>query len=307
MQDPGTLYEFDQSAADLLVGHTPVLVATVRGFVDAGSVTELVEERLRSHGDPVRVATFDVDQLVDYRARRPTMVFESSAWASYDEPELAVDILTDDGGLPYLLLHGPEPDVQWERFVAAVRQVVGRLDVRLTVSTHGVPMAVPHTRPLTTTVHATRPELVGDRPQWFGTVQVPASVAALLELRLGGSGHDAAGVAVHVPHYLAGSAYPQAAIAALDEIERFTGHAFDPGPLVGAAENAAQEVDRQLAEADDVAAVVRALEEQYDSVTGRPGGSGVTDDLGPLPTADELGAQFEQFLSDQRKKPPSSS
>ena len=37
----------------------------------------------------------------------------------------------------------------------------------------------------------------------FGTVQVPASWSALLELRLGESGHDALGFAVHVPHYLA--------------------------------------------------------------------------------------------------------
>ena len=41
---------------------------------------------------------------------------------------------------PFLLLHGVEPDVQWERYVAAVRQIVERFDVPLTVGVHGIPM-----------------------------------------------------------------------------------------------------------------------------------------------------------------------
>ena len=43
-------------------------------------------------------------------------------------------------------------------------------------------MPVPHTRPVGMTAHATDERLIGDRKPVFGTVQIPASLAALLEL-----------------------------------------------------------------------------------------------------------------------------
>src|SRR5262249_60406141 len=85
----------------------------------------------------------------------------------------------------------------------------------LVVGFHGIPMGVPHTRPLNVTGHGTRPELaVGSRPT-VDRLQIPGSAASLLELRLGEDGRAAAGVAVHVPHYLAQAAYPAAAVALL--------------------------------------------------------------------------------------------
>ena len=39
-------------------------------------------------------------------------------------------------------------------------ELIEQLDVRLTLSVHGIPMAVPHTRPITLAAHATDPDLV---------------------------------------------------------------------------------------------------------------------------------------------------
>jgi hypothetical protein len=183
--------------------------------------------------------------------------------------------------------------------VAAVRQIVERFDVPLTVGVHGIPMGIPHTRPLSVTAHATRPELVADHTSWFGTVQVPASASALLELRLGQSGHDAVGFAVHVPHYLAQSAFPQASQAALTNVERATGLDLQVGALTPAAEEAMSEIERQVTGSEDVAAVVHALEEQYDSFTRNIGRTSLLAGSNELPTADELGAEFERFLAQQ--------
>ena len=118
---------------------------------------------------------FDHDQLFDYRARRPTMIFAKDHWESYEAPVLAIHLLKDLDGQDFLMLSGPEPDVQWERFVGAVREVVERFAVPLVVGVHGIPMGVPHTRPLGLTAHGTRPELVQEHTSWFGTVQVPAN------------------------------------------------------------------------------------------------------------------------------------
>ncbi|HEY3436502.1 MAG TPA: PAC2 family protein [Actinotalea sp.] len=305
MLDPSEIYEVDQEVADSLAEHVgagtgPMLLHMVRGFVDAGNAGQVAAEHLTGQFPTRRLATFDVDQLLDYRSRRPTMTFDAATWSQYEEPQLVIDVVRDAENVPFLLLHGVEPDVQWERYVAAVRQIVERFDVPLTVGIHGIPMGVPHTRPLGVTAHATRSELIADNVSWFGTVQVPASASAVLEYRLGRWGHDAMGFAVHVPHYLAQSSYPRASIVALEQVQRATALELAPGGLEAAAVEATAEVDRQVEGSPEVAAVVRALEEQYDSFSRAIGRPNLLADSSDLPTADELGEEFERFLAQQQ-------
>jgi len=139
------------------------------------------------------------------------MTFEEDRWAGYERPKLAVYEVEDCAGTRFLLLTGPEPDLQWERFADAVLEMVNDFGVSLTVGLGAVPMAVPHTRPVMVTAHATRRELISGYQQWFNTVQVPGHAGALVELRLGELGHDAMGFVVHVPHYLARMEYPESA------------------------------------------------------------------------------------------------
>ncbi len=305
MLDPSEIYTVDPAVAAEVEARTvggvgPVLVHAVRGFIDAGAAGRLASEHLTEELSATRLVTFDVDQLLDYRSRRPTVTFDSTRWTDYTEPELVVDLVRDAEGVPFLLMHGIEPDVQWERFAAAVRQIVERFDVPLTVGVHGVPMGIPHTRPLSVTAHATRPELVADYMSWFGTVQVPADVGALLEVRLGQSGHDAMGFAVHVPHYLAQSPYPQASITALQHVERAAGLELRLGALDEAAHETAREIERQVHDSQEVTAVVHALEEQYDAFTRSGGRPSLLAESAELPTADEIGEEFERFLAEQQ-------
>ncbi len=304
--DPSEIYEVDAQVAERLAqlsAHLPdggpVLVHAVRGFVDAGSAGQLAAEHIHEELEHTPLVTFDADQLLDYRSRRPLMTFDATTWSHYTEPRLGIDLVTDADGVPFLLLHGVEPDVQWERFAAAVRQLVERFDVPLTVGVHGIPMGVPHTRPLSATAHATRPDLVADHTSWFGTVQVPASASALLEYRLGQSGHDAMGFAVHVPHYLAQSPFPLATQTALRNVERSTGLDLRVGALAPAVQAATEEIDRQVEASDEVAAVVHALEEQYDSFARSIGRTSLLAETAQIPTADELGDEFERFLASQ--------
>ena len=281
-----------------------VLVHSLRGFVDAGRAGALVAQHLLDMGEPVRVATFDIDQLLDYRSRRPEMTFSVNQWTSYDEPHLALDLVRDAAESPYLLLHGFEPDILWERYIAAVRGIVDRLGVSLTLGSHGIPMAVTHTRELTATIHGTDQNLLPDLPSMFGTVTVPASAQNLLEYRFGQWGLPAVNVAVHVPHYLAQSSYPQAAQRALEGLEDLSGLDLDPGALDAAAERATDEIELQLSDSEDVQALVSALENQYDAFHDARG-QGLPLE-GGLPSADEIAAEFEKFLAQERRDPPTS-
>ena len=185
----------------------PCCCTRLDGFVDAGSAVRLARTALLAGDAPV-VARFDVDQLHDYRARRPVMRFAVDHWSDYDAPELVVHLLHDQDETPYLLLAGPEPDTQWERFVAAVELLVDRLGIRLVIGLDAFPMSVPHTRPTPIIVHGSRRELFADYRAWLGQIMVPASAGHLLEYRLGAAGIDALGIAAPVPPYLSQVEYP---------------------------------------------------------------------------------------------------
>jgi proteasome assembly chaperone (PAC2) family protein len=295
VQDPQGLYEMRGQHDDL--GH-PILIQALDGFVDAGRAVRLAREHILSTLDAEVVASFDVDQLFDYRARRPEMIFDTDHWVSFAEPHLDVHVVRDASRQPFLMLSGPEPDVQWERFAAAVEQIARRLGARMIVGLDAIPMGVPHTRPSSVIAHANPPTLVADYTSWLGTVQVPASAGHLLEFRLGNAGIDSVGFAVNVPHYLAQLDYPEAAITLLDSVTRIGNLVIPAGRLTEAAVEIRTNVDEQVAASEEITAIVRALEQQYDAITSGTENSLVTDGS-RLPTADELGAEFEQYLARQ--------
>ena len=275
----------------------PMLLA-LHGFLDAGNGSVVASDHLGSHSSGPVVATFDVDVFHDYRARRPAVTFVRDHYEDYDAPRLVVRLMRDAVDQPYLLLSGPEPDTRWEGFAEAVRVVVERFDVDLVVAMGSVPMAAPHSRPLAITQHANRTELMMRRNPWLGEIRVPASAQALLELRLAEHGHDMTGYVAHVPHYLAQFDYPLAAQRLLEGVEESTGLSFDLDALKVAAEEKASEITTYLEENPEVAEIVAGLEQQYDAFArSEAAGQSLLAEDGELPSGDEIGAQFEQFLA----------
>jgi hypothetical protein len=278
----------------------PVLVHSLEGFLDAGNAAALATTHLLAQSSGRVVASFDIDAFYDYRARRPPMTFSENRYEGYETPRLVVRLDHDVLGTPYLLMHGPEPDTHWEAFAVAVRAVVEAFRVRLTVSLGAVPMAVPHTRPVMLTNHATSADLLIAENVWKGQIRVPASAQALLELRLGEWGHAAMGFVAHIPHYVAQFDYPAASATMLESVEVVTGLQWDLEALETAGAAKMAEIAAQIEDSEEVRDVVAGLEQQYDAFH-RP----ETEDADALPlaeeqdlpTGEELGAELERFLA----------
>ncbi len=273
----------------------PVLVHALSGFLDAGNARKLAVDHLLATLSHRTVASYDLDDSFDYRARRPRMVFDSDKFTSVDLPEMLLSEVTDAAGTKFLLLHGPEPDVGWQRFIRGVLALVERFDVRLTVGVNAIPWATPHTRPVGVTAHATSSDLIAGQESLGGVIEVPGHLGGMLEFELGKKGKPAIGFAVHVPHYLVGAEYPRAALTMLREVANSTGLVIPADELVTAADTADREIDTQVAENPENVEAIKMLEAQYDAVAasrtgGTPGAS--------LPSGDEIAAQLEDFLRD---------
>jgi PAC2 family len=302
MLEPAELYELTETEVPAAA---PVLIVALEGFVDAGNAARLAVGAMREGREARTLARFDVDQLIDYRSRRPPLRFDTDHWESYAAPDLDVVAVTDTADTEYLLLTGPEPDSQWERFAAAVGQLVERFGVRLVINMSAIPMAVPHTRPIGVTAHGTRPDLTEGHEAWFTTAHVPGSAVGLMEFRLGEAGLDAMGFAVHVPHYLARAEYPQAGRVLLDHVGLAAGLYLPTESITKAAERTEAEIAEQVAGSDEVRQVVEALEQQYDMVASGRAERSSMGLSGELPSADELAAEVERFLRGEDDNGPS--
>ena len=300
------MYELELPAPQLSAadGRGPVLIHALEGFSDAGHAIRLAAAQLKDTLDTELVASFAIDDLLDYRSRRPLMTFKTDHFTAYDDPRLNLYALHDSVGTPFLLLAGLEPDLRWERFITAVRLLAERLGVRQTIGLGTIPMAVPHTRPITMTAHSSNKDLITDHEPWVGEVQVPASVSNLLEYRFAQHGHEAVGFTVHVPHYLAQTDYPPAAQALLAQVARTASLDLPLNELTSAGAEVHDKINEQVESSPEVAQVVTALERQYDAFVAAQENRSLLARDEDLPSGEELGAQFERFLAQQSGDEP---
>ena len=308
-QEPGQQYQPEQTGMYELEfpapqlsspdGRGPVLIHALEGFSDAGHAIRLSAQHLKDTLDTELVASFAIDELLDYRSRRPLMTFKTDHFTAYEEPELNLYALHDRAGTPFLLLTGMEPDLKWERFIPAVRLLSERLGVRRVIGLGSIPMAVPHTRPMTLTAHSNDKELIADHQPWVGEVQVPGSASNLLEFRMAQHGHEVVGFTVHVPHYLAQTDFPAAAETLLSEVARSASLQIPTDALTRAAAEVFDKINEQVAASSEVAQVVEALERQYDAFVAAQENRSLLARDEELPSGEEIGAEFERFLAQQ--------
>jgi hypothetical protein len=106
------------------------------------------------------------------------------------------------------------------------------------------------------------------------------------------------GFVAHIPHYLAQLDFPEAAVSLLEHVERAAGIAVDLTELRDAGRARDEEIATYLSANPEVLEVVQALEQQYDAFArAEEEGSSLLAEDEPIPTGEEIGRQFEQFLA----------
>lgn len=278
----------------------PTLVIALDGYADAGHAVGGSADHLLAALEHRPIATFNVDELIDFRSRRPGVTISDSEIIDVESLELSMDVVRDSRGQSFLLLSGPEPDLRWGAFSQAVAELAQKFNVDKVIALYGVPMAVPHTRPTVVSGHSNSPELIQRVVNWDGRFQVPGSASLNLEKTLADRGHRVAGYSVQVPHYITQSPYPRAMLKLLQTVEVNAQLRFPLGTL----EADTVRIDEQLAEqteaSREIQQVVHALEEQFDQEAQRHrerNPQGILPGEENLPTGEEISAEFEQFLA----------
>jgi hypothetical protein len=290
------LFQFQPRATTVPKGLP--LVAGLTGFADAGAAVTQVNSYMFDTLDYERIGTFANDELIDYRARRPVFQFDQTALTSYEPPRLSLDLVKDELGTPFLFLSGYEPDFRWDGVSSVVLDLVEQFQVSSSTWVHAIPMPVPHTRSLGVTVSGNRLDVIDALSVWRPTTAVPGTLMHLVEYRLQEKDHPTAGFVVLVPHYLADTEFPDAAVAALQSIQSATGLIFPTDSLRESGRAFLTGITEQIDGNSELHKLVGVLEDRHDSyMEDNPLPSPLMDADGELPSAESIANELQDFLA----------
>lgn len=261
----------------------PVVIAALDGWVDAGSGATLAAGLLAEEGRPW--ATFDVDRIYDYRARRPTLGIVDGVPRDLTWPELQL-VHRRYAERDVLVLTGPEPDYRWRQLAAELAQLARALEVAEWISLGAIPAAVPHTRSVSILgTRSANGQLVSDVEAGpAGTLTVPAAFLSVVDMAIAGTGIPTVGYYAQTPHYVSGE-YPAAALGLLDVLGRHLAVRLPRGTLAEEASELRERLDAAAAADASTRAYVERLEGMVDESR--------------LPSGSELISEIERFLRDR--------
>ena len=281
-------------------GQGPTMIVAMHGYADAGQAIEASADHLKAALEGRQLASFNSDELIDYRSRRPAVTIDKDRALEIESMDLGIKVLRDNSGKTFLLLSGPEPDMRWEAFTTAVVKLVEKFNIEDTIMLYAAPMPVPHTRPTVVTAHGTSSRLTEHMLSMDSTMMVPGSAALYLEKALADKHRTVAGYTVHVPHYLAASPYPQATFQLLDSVARAARLNIPLGSIEADISRVENQLEEQVGGSDEIEGVVQQLEQQYDAYMERyrkEHPQAIMPGEEPMPTGEEISEEFQAFLA----------
>jgi proteasome assembly chaperone (PAC2) family protein len=275
---------------DLAPLHRPIMVLALRGLFDIAEVaTDAIDTLADDRVAPI-VASIDPDPFFDFTQERPQVVMDDAELRQVVWPENEFRIARFPGKAHDLvLLSGVEPHLRYGTFADAIIEVARQLQCEVVVTVGAAPEAVPHTRPSQVVGSSTNDGLVRalglSRPQYQGVT----GLVGVLQERLDRAGIPAVSLRVGVPHYLGNAKHPQSSAALLRHLEHVLGVPTGHAELTEDAMRWRSLHDEAVAEDDHASSYVAMLEHEYDRKMEAT-----------LPTGDDLAAEFEKFLREQR-------
>ena len=274
----------------------PVLVLALDGWIDAGLSAAGAAAALGDALDTITVARFSTDELLDYRARRPIARLEDGVLRGLTWPEIELRAATDAEGRELLLLVGDEPDRLWHRFVDEVATLALDFGVRLCVGLGAYPFAAPHTRPPRVACTASTPRLA-EGSFLRASLEFPGGIQAAIEQECDVRGIPALGLWAQIPHYLPTKMpFPAGSLALVEGLNLVADLHLPLGDLPRRSESTRARLDELIEQNPEHVDMLRQLEAAWD--TSEPAQQPMS--IGDIPSGDELVAELEEFLRDQR-------
>lgn len=273
----------------------PILIAAFRGWNDAGDAASFAASHLARVWSTESLASIDPEEFYDFQSVRPQVELIDGATRKITWPsnEFSAGRLP---GSPHdvMVLIGTEPNLRWKAFSQIVIEVARMHDVELVITMGALLADVPHSRPVPVTGTAADQALIDKLGLQRSRYEGPTGIVGVLHDRFAAAGIASASLWAAVPHYLAVSPNPKAALALVNKAVELIGAGAEIDDLVRATATYDERISEMVAADDDVQAYVQLLEARSDERAHEE-----QIDEHDLPSGDALAAELERFLRDR--------
>jgi proteasome assembly chaperone (PAC2) family protein len=275
----------------------PALVCAFKGWNDAADAASTALTFVGGALNAQRFATIDPEEFYDFQATRPRIKLTEGrtreiVWPAIELYEARVPRAPRD----LILLAGSEPSFRWRQFTGVIVELVEALGAQLAVTLGALLADVPHTRPVSITGLASDPSLVARLGLVSSSYEGPTGIVGILHAAFQEAALPSASLWAAVPHYIAATPNPKAALALVRKLEGLVGVAVDASELEGAAADYERQVNLAVQSDPDVQAFVERLEQAA--------GSEESDDPGPLPSGETIARDLQRFLRQRGPEEP---
>lgn len=270
----------------------PILVAAFHGWNDAGDAATFAATHLGRVWSASKIATIDPEEFYDFQAVRPQVQLEDGETRRISWPtnEFRAAVLPG-AEHDVLLLIGTEPNLRWRTFTDLVVGVAKSHGVSLVITFGALLADVPHSRPVQITGTAVDPDVIKRLNLYRSRYEGPTGIVGVLHDAFGNAGIPSASLWAAVPHYLAVTPNPKAALALVEKATELIGVSADIDDLTRATVAYEDRVAEIISTDDDVQAYVKLLEERTDEDDEM--------DTGDIPSGEDLAAELERYLREQ--------
>lgn len=274
----------------------PALVCAFKGWNDAADAASTALTFIGGQLGAERFATIDSEEFFDFQATRPQVSFTEGRTREITWPEIELyEVRVPRAPRDLVLLAGIEPSMRWRTFCSVIIDLAEALGAELVVTLGALLADVPHSRPISLTGLASSADLVQQLGLASSSYEGPTGIVGVLQDACEQAGLPSASLWAAVPHYIAATPNPKAALALVRRLEQLVGVSVDASSLEEAAGEYERQVDRAVQSDPDIQAFVERLEAAAGEEEER-------EDLGPLPSGDTLAREFQRFLR-QRGRP----
>jgi predicted ATP-grasp superfamily ATP-dependent carboligase len=270
----------------------PIIVSAFKGWNDAGEAASAAVQFLCEAFDAEPLATIDPEEYYDFTAVRPTVRLVEGRSRAIDWPEnLFEACVVPAADRDLVMLKGVEPSLRWKAFCNDVMEVADATGAGMIVTLGALLADVPHSRPVGITGLASQDGLVErlgfERTNYEG----PTGIVGVIHATCANAGMESVSLWAPVPHYVAATPNPKAALALVRGFEGIAGIAVDASQLETASEDYDRQVTAAVATDPDVKAFVERLEEMADELSEEE-----MPTESQLPSGDVIAREFQRFL-----------
>lgn len=266
----------------------PMLLAAFEGIFDAAESATSALKWICDRSNASPIAEIDPEMFFNFQETRPMARLAPDGTRVIDWPKTEIRAARTDSTRDFVVMTGIEPHLRWSGFADYVVEVARRSGCEMVVTVGALVAMVPHTSPFSVTGSAQHPELVRRLNLSPPTYEGPTSLAGVINERLEQANVPVIALRVAVPHYVPGPPNPKATQALLRRLQHATGVSTAYEELDRDVVDWSARVDQAVASDDESKEYVERLERQVDS------------DEESLPSGDDLAAELEAFLRDQR-------